>query len=151
MKGQYPKPRSLKLTGADSRYHRNNPTPAVSTSVPSAPDWLDDAAKAAWAEWPPELHRLGLLTELDLPAFGILCSTWSRWLRAARHVDQHGMTYTASTGLEKQHPMVGIEHEAGKSWLAQAQQFGLTPLSRQRLDVKVAETGDELEQLLSGG
>ena len=151
MRGPYPKASSLKLTGSDRRYHRSNPTPAVPASVPAAPDWLGDDAKAAWDEWAPELHRLGLLTELDLPAFGVLCSTWSRWLRASRYVDEHGLTYTASTGLEKQHPMVGIEHEAGKSWLAQAQQFGMTPLSRQRLDVKVAEKGDELEQLLSGG
>ncbi len=134
-RGPTPTPtKTLKLRGswrANSKRRPPQPPPVL----PKPPDWIGADARELWMDLAPKLSRLGLLTELDVGAFTILCVTWGHWREADRYIAQHGDVYTNAAGLEKRHPMSGIASDTAKMLLTLCGQFGLTPLSRQRLQV----------------
>lgn len=80
MKGRKPKPTQLKIvqgTFRPDRAPQNEPKPRP--IAPDCPLDLSDAARTIWLEIAPSLEKLGLLTEVDGPAFGMLCEAQARY------------------------------------------------------------------------
>jgi phage terminase small subunit len=66
--GRPPQPTHLKLICGNPGHRpiRPEPQPAISETVPDAPDFLAPYAVDEWYRIGPELHRLGLLTVVDV-------------------------------------------------------------------------------------
>ena len=131
----------------------NAPKPRPVADTP--PAWLDAEALELWHTIGPRLEKLGLLTELDGAAFAVLCSQYGIMRQAAAEISTAGATTTDSRGTPKKNPATSVYNQAAQLWRLMAADFGLTPLSRGRLDVhqvtdEEAREMAEMERLLSG-
>lgn len=132
-----PKPTELRLLEGN-RSHRpipNNPDPEK--VFPKPPKWLDRTGKKEWRKRGKELYNLGLLTILDLPAFGIYCDMYSEYEQAKKVKESEeykNLNFMDQLKVDK-------EIRIAKDKYAQQVrmydiEFGMTPSSRTRLDVK---------------
>ena len=150
MSGPPPKPTALKRLEGNPGKHRlneNEPQPAVGCD---APDWLTPGARAEWGRVYPEIARLGLITVVDRAAFAAYClavDIMERATAAMRPTDENPLPeltekLTRATGAES------LRREAMKTIKSFATEFGFTPASRSRIEIKSPE-GDDLEALVS--
>jgi len=153
-KGRKPKPTALKkLEGNPGRRPLNGSEPQPRSDCPECPAWLSDEAKEEWNRIAPELHRLGLLTYVDMAALAGYCESWAQYQRAVKYINENGDFFVmynedGSVRYMQQVPQVAIASNALKHVRAFAAEFGLTPSSRSKLNVKPPEEKSELEELL---
>lgn len=102
------------------------------------PGWLDDAARAVWAEVAPTLP-VGTLTAADVPMFGVLCTALARYREAAALIARDGVLIPGARGVVK-HPAAQLARDAAQQALALSARFGLTPVDRDRLRSPVADS-----------
>jgi len=132
----------------------NEPKPAPVVDVPEPPSWLNRYAKREWRERAPELVKVGLLTKADVASFTMLCQAYGKWEEHERYIKKHGdtFTYTNKAGAENEveRPQVKLAHKAYERYKALCTEFGVTPASRTRIEVKPEEKeSDPMEALLS--
>ena len=131
--GPQPVPSALKhLKGNPGRrpISGDEPKPLVTSDVPEPPDWLLIYAKAEWTAVAPELHRLGLLTAVDLTAFAAYCQSYSRWRSAEELMGENDNTVVEETGVERRVPQAVIAQVALADMNRFGSQFGLSPSAR---------------------
>ncbi len=151
--GPPPKPTALKLLrGNPGRRPVNTREPKPKANTRACPKWLSAEAQAAWKLIVPELKKLGLFTAIDTDALVIYCDTWSRWKRAVRFLQEHGDTYAVADAdgneRHKTYPQVGIARSLLPVLNRYAQEFGMTPSARSRIEIKADEpSGGVLEFL----
>ena len=114
----------LLMGNPSKRPHRPGIEPEIPAKSPDPPGFLSPAAKAEWARLGPELHRLGLLSALDVMAFAAYCQAYATWcdalqLAAANAVDPDAQRLLAS-----------VARDAMKDMVRLARAFGMTPASR---------------------
>ena len=127
---------------------QNEPRPAP--IMPDCPTWFDAEAKKFWATYGPKLHAIGLLTEVDGPAFSAICERYSLYVRCVKRLKSKGLIMKTESGYEQQRPEVSIAKNALADVKSFLTEFGMTPAARSRIDLKVDEKEiDEMEQLLS--
>lgn len=107
--------------------------PASAFGVAKMPKWLDLEAKRFWRQHAPGLEANGCLTALDTMSFALVCSAWSHLLEAERIIAAEGAVIATTRGGLRAHPAVRQRTTWEKCFLAGAKDFGLSPLSRQRL------------------
>ncbi len=139
--GPKPKPSNLKrLEGfRKERINQQEPRPRLSKRVPPAPSYLPALAKKEWKRHATELHRLGLLTDLDRPALEGYCQAYAAFVEASINIQKHGVLVKAQSGFPIQSPYLGIANQASdrmKKWMCE---FGMTPSSRSRIEVGKGE------------
>lgn len=135
------KPAALeKLQGGPSHRPLNaeEPKPAVATSI-AAPGWLDRPARDVWNSLAPELHRLGLLTVVDVQMLAGGCRWWAVY-RAADAVLKRrarsrklGLTDETKANGRQAIPEVEIARKAFKEATDVFSRFGITPSERTRV------------------
>ena len=95
------------------------PPPAL---LPPEPDWEDGPALDAWRKWAPGLVSLGVLTEMDWPAFESMCQLHAVKAEAHKHVYTDQRAMSAYLRAEQQ--------------LRQCmREFGMTPSARSGLSI----------------
>lgn len=127
MRGRPPKPTALKVLAGNPGHRRLNeqePKPALGATIPEYLLRFPDAA-AAWKRWAPKLQDLGVLTEIDAPAFGRLCRLWAE--DQARAIERH----PSDPRL-----LVEIRHLEGR--------FGMTPADRARIKAEPKKAKSKL-------
>ena len=131
--GPQPVPSELKrLKGNPGRrpISDDEPKPPIPPGVPEPPDWLEAYAKDEWGVVAPELHRMGLLTVLDLTALAAYCQSYARWRLAEEWMSKEGNTIVEETGLERRVPQAVIAQAALVDMNRFGSAFGLTPSAR---------------------
>lgn len=152
-------PRQLKIVRGTFRKDRNpaqEPEPTKVAHVPSAPAYLGRHAKAHWKKIASELVRAGVLTTVDLGALEILCSAYGEFREAyeAVYTDARGNERSFREYMRGRNSQTMPEYNAMKAakaeYKAYATEFGITPSSRNRLELKPkkGETQDPMEALL---
>ena len=155
-RGRKPKPTALKvLEGNPGKRPLPQNEPKPKPIAPERPTWLTGEGKKMWERLAPELERLGLLTALDGEAFAAACQRWGTYVDCQKYLKKHGRTYTytnkAGAENEIERPQVKIAQKALDQFRAFCSEFGLTPSSRTRIEVKTLEgEEDPMEVLLSG-
>jgi P27 family predicted phage terminase small subunit len=145
------KPTKLKVIQGTFRKDRapaNEPKPRP--IAPSMPADLSGRARTLWKRLKSKLEKLELLTELDGPMFTTMCEAWARWydararlrgvLRSQTKVKDLALIRKAELSVER------AEH----SFRLLANEFGLSPAARARLDVDVGKEVDDLDEFLDG-
>ncbi len=120
---------------------RSLPEPACVEECPPPPRHLSDYAKEEWQHVAPELHRLKLLTILDVSALAVYCSAAAQLREAqeaiARMARQdgrgHALTIKGSADNQVINPLLRIARQASNDMLRYGAAFGLTPNGRLRL------------------
>jgi P27 family predicted phage terminase small subunit len=136
MPGPPPEPARLRLLKGNpgKRPVRSPPEPARADERPEPPRHLQGYAREAWLELAPELHRLNLLTTLDLGPFSVYCAAYATWRQAEEALAREGtLTIANAEGHQRVHPLVRISSQAMNDMLRFGAAFGLTPSGRLRL------------------
>jgi P27 family predicted phage terminase small subunit len=152
-RGRKPKPTQLKeLQGNPGKRALPKEEPRPKPGEPTRPEWLLPEAKREWTRVVAELKRLKMLTLVDRAALAGYCQAYARAVQAEKIVTKEGATYETGTGQIKVRPEMMI---ALREWVAVrmfCEQFGLTPSSRARLDVRDSGgDGDPFEEWLRSG
>lgn len=137
------------------------PSPNVQLKVPNPPIVLkkNKIARREWNRIAPELHRLGLLTDIDLTALALYCITYSQWIEAIDNIrrckegnkeEGSGMVITSPTGYTTQSPYMKIATEKASEIRSYLVEFGMTPSSRGRVKAvtKPPSEGDEFDDFM---
>ena len=134
--GTKPKPPAIKLReGNLGRRPINHREPQYPSTLPPAPDELDQDAKAEWERGGALLVGQRVVTEGDLPILTMYCAVWSQWLQAQRALMQHGLMVVDDKGAAKISPWFTVAEKTGLELRRVAAELGLTPSSRARLQV----------------
>jgi P27 family predicted phage terminase small subunit len=152
-RGRKPKPVELKqLQGNPGKRALPKNQPRPKPGAPTRPGWLLPEAKREWTRVVAELKRLKMLTVVDRAALAGYCQAFARAVQAERALTEQGTTYETDTGQIKARPEMMI---AMREWIAVrmfCEQFGLTPSSRARLDIRdPSGDGDPFEEWLRSG
>jgi P27 family predicted phage terminase small subunit len=103
-------------------------------AVLTPPKALSREAKAEWRELAPQVHRLGLLTQTTAQSFKLLCQVLGT-VRQMEAVLADGMTVVNDKGVRRSRPEVHILQNARAQARALLESWGLSPRSRQNVDV----------------
>jgi P27 family predicted phage terminase small subunit len=143
-------PTRLKLLRGNPGKQRlpvNEPMPQIAASCPEPPAFVTGHAADQWWIAAPELHRLGLLTVVDVPMLAAFCQAYARMRVAeealARMSDRdetmlHGLLIKTVDGATKRNPLTTVIELAVKDMLACGSQLGMTPAARSRIAVGVS-------------
>jgi P27 family predicted phage terminase small subunit len=157
--GRPPKPTALHvLNGNPSKLNlkkRETTEPKPKPIAPKRPAWVTGEGKRMWDKLVPELERLGLFTAVDGEAFAAACHSWGTYVYCQKYLKKNGLTYEyenkSGAVNEIERPEVKIGQKALDHFRAFCSEFGLTPASRTRIEVKTPESQeDPTEALLSG-
>lgn len=113
--------------------------------VPSIPRHLSKQAREIWNRVVPDIDAMGLLTTADGGQLAEYCTTLATVYRLQKHLEKHGFSYEvhAPSGTllsYRKRPEVSQLREAQGRVDRLAQQFGLTPVARSRVEVTAAYT-----------
>ncbi len=128
--------------GTDSGGRKLIEAPRFLRLPPDKPGDLSEFASELWDQVVDELQRLEILKPIDAAALTFACETWARGKQAQLVLNEHGMTYTTSTGFVRKRPEVAIVTEAGREFRAWAAEFALTPSAEGKISSK-GPSGDE--------
>lgn len=142
-RGRKPTPTHLKLVKGNPGKRAlpaNEPAPVL--MIPPVPPELCDDAKLEWGRVSVELHRLGLLAEIDRAALAAYCQAYGRWISAERALRAQagnkktcgGLLARTSNGNVIQNPLIGIANKAASDMVRYAAEFGMTPSARARVN-----------------
>ena len=143
MKGRKPKPTKLKeLAGNPGGRPLNSsePRPPTPDRAPYAPRYLNAEGKREWRRIVPLLMSLGLYTDLDYAALAMYCQAYGRWVQAERALAKQELILTGAEGGMYQNPMLHVANKAWDQMRKILAEFGLSPSSRSRLQLRA---GDE--------
>jgi len=130
--------------------HRKPKPAAVLELVPAQPYplppvKLSAAATAAWkAYWRSDVARVA--SEVDLPVIGRLFVMYDQYEQAIEVVNK-ALVVKGSTGQIRVNPIADYAYKLAGQILRLEEELGLTPLSRQRLGIAVAEKYRSLDDL----
>ena len=136
--GRNRKPTSLKLvdgTYRESRAAKNEAKPPVSVKIPKPPEQLTAEAKREWRRAAPMLHRLGLLSQADLPVFACYCQAWADFLLSVETIKYAPKVVKTPNGHLQVHPLMTMRRQCADQLLRFAGQFGMTPAARTKIDI----------------
>jgi P27 family predicted phage terminase small subunit len=119
------------------------------------PSWLPKGAKKEWRRLYPELEALGLLTIVDQASFAAYCIAVDQLERSTKALKPTRSNPTPEVQVtEKGYQTPSgpelMRREAIKTIKSFAAEFGFTPASRSRVQVKPREQKSDLASLLDG-
>ena len=138
----------------DGDYLPLRPEPDKIFKAPRMPSWLPKYGKMLWKKLVDDLVESGVLTKWDIPAFEQLCVTYSYVRESQDHIDSEGLIVIGAQnkGFVK-NPAMDMYTKCMASYVKQAEQFGLTPMARKRIDLnigKAAKKGNTFGNLGKG-
>jgi len=140
-----------KLIAGKLRKHRaqTGGGPERLTKPPSAPAELSAAARVEWDWLATEGVQLGTLTASDLRALRMLAEMLAQIDDLAARVQTEGFTLQSGDTI-KANPALRALESARVQAVALLKQFGMTPLSRQSVNLAPAPKADNPFANLSG-
>nr|WP_248114323.1 phage terminase small subunit P27 family [Bradyrhizobium sp. 2S1]MCK7667582.1 phage terminase small subunit P27 family [Bradyrhizobium sp. 2S1] len=120
---------------------RSEPQPTRPPTCPEPPQFIVGYAADEWRRVAPELHALGLLTRIDVPALAAYCVSYAGWRQAAELLARmavndpmtSGQLIKTKYGDARQNPLVSIARKYAADMVRFASEFGLTALARTRI------------------
>ncbi len=167
MRGRKPKPAARQIAEGDPRKHGVNKLQEkldaevqARRGLPPCPKHLSGKARSAWNFWAKELQLMNLDCLPDAMMLEGACSNYARAVEADDIVARDGLILEISTIDEdtgerhiqktQANPAVAISNAAWRLVRAFCSEFGLSPVSRQRLTIETKEKEqDDLMKLLS--
>jgi len=110
---------------------------SVESILPDPPENLEEVALIEWNRIAPQLHKLGVLTELDTTLLHMYCVVFSRWIRAEQKIaeikNKEGEISETPNGYHQQSVWLQISNQCIKQTQSLCAEFGLSPATRARL------------------
>jgi P27 family predicted phage terminase small subunit len=121
--------------------NKNEPQPPIPPEPPEPPAFLSGYARDEWHRLAEGLHRLGLLTRLDVMTFSTYCTSIGRWVAAEqalaamaeRDPESGALTIRSATGCVMMNPLLRVAVASASDAVRYAAEFGLSPAARSRV------------------
>lgn len=140
--GRKPKPTNLKILHGESRPSHLNPAePAPRDALPVCPDDVTDEVREIWNYTVRELDAMNLAHAADRDALHSYCEAVVRHRRLCRLASRSQPLITGQKGNWVTNPIWRQVRDAAAEVRAGAAEFGLTPSSRSRIEVKGSDDG----------
>jgi P27 family predicted phage terminase small subunit len=125
--------------------------PTIPPEIPEPPECLSGYSLDEWHRLAPELHRLGLLSVLDVGPLSAYCGAVGRWKTASEALQATSEGERLLVG-HKPNPLIKIIRDAADQMQRLGSAFGLGgPNSRARLVGIVKQPASKFAGLLGGG
>lgn len=111
-------------------------TDELPVSDSDAPEILTDDAKEVWNQLVPDLRRVNLLRKTDEIVFAIFCEQVAKYWLSIRELEKVGHVYETDSNhgsMRRKDPWVDIGDSAYRNIMKAVDDFGLSPLARQRI------------------
>lgn len=108
-------------------------------AMPQAPRWLKAAARREWRRVARMLYNAGLLTQVDKAVLAMYCQAYGRMVEAEKELEQGmsgGEVILSDRGNLYINPWLNVATAAAKDVLRLAQELGMTPAARSRVQVE---------------
>jgi len=120
-------------------YNQREPQPELSDVEPLE-SMTVEAEIAEWKRTAPELTKVGLLTDLDKPAFAQYCYHYCQWDAVTAEIRRTGLLVVEQRDPDDpdkvrvpfRNPLLPVAAEHSKMMLRYLTEFGMTPSSRSR-------------------
>ena len=147
MSGRRPKPTAVKLVqGNPGKRPLNDAEPKPERSSARAPRGLGAEGARFWRRYAPGLAALGVLTEVDEPAFRMAAEHYEVALRAAQQLHEEELVLESRDGPKK-NPLTQILRDNSTALRAFLTEFGMTPASRSKIRIESEEQPSLADEL----
>ena len=134
MRGRKPIPTALRLVqGNPGKRPLNMAEPKPAHSMPTCPAHLSPTAKAEWKRLGREMHRLGIISQLDRAALAAYCQAYGRWTEAERKLKETPTLIKLPSGYIQPSPWLAIANKQLELMHRYLSDLGLSPVSRSRV------------------
>jgi P27 family predicted phage terminase small subunit len=138
MRGEKPLPTNVKKLRGTLRKHRvrkNEPQPPARSSVPRPPERLKGTlARAKWRSLAADLWHLGLLPRISEDMLFQYCVAWQIYCDALEMVERVGSVVKTQSGNYIVSPWQAVVNRQAEVMRTIAQEFGMTPSSKTRVE-----------------
>jgi P27 family predicted phage terminase small subunit len=141
-RGPQPKPAKLRLLeGArPSKVNHNEPVP--SDDLPVCPDWVAPEVRQVWDYTVQELDQMGLASSADRDVLLAFCEQVNTHRRACQMLAKSDVLIKGPLGGPVRNPAVVVQRDSAQAIRSLAQEFGLSPSARARIQVQADHTAD---------
>lgn len=140
MKGRKPIPVALKMVnGNPGKRPIDMTTFAPEARIPRCPSHLKGEARKEWRRITEELHRYGMIAEVDKDLLAMTCTTWARYVEAETMIEKaaqaggSGLFVKTPNGFPVQSPWLSVSNTAIERFTRLCAEFGLSPAARARV------------------
>lgn len=114
----------------------SNPTfQGLAAKIPPVPGNISDDARRHWYFIGERLVAGGLLCEVDLGQFQILCQTWALYLEAHKKCEDKGEFQNTPNGYQQLAPWAVARERHANRYQKIADKFFLSPRARKAVDI----------------
>lgn len=125
------------------------PQPKMAAGV-LPPEFLKDRGLATWEKTRTQLLDLGVLSEIDVSAFGMYCRCDDEIAWCDKVLEEQGHFFTSETGYVGQHPAVNQRFKWIDLKRRYEAEFGMTPSSRSSVIVNKPKSGGVMKRQRTG-
>jgi P27 family predicted phage terminase small subunit len=153
---RHPHPTYLKVLRGNPGHRplpEREPEPTQSDAVPEPPPWIEGEGAAEWRRVAPELHRLRLVTPVDLSVLEAYCLAYGHWRDAEEALARMRKNDPLVRGLwikvgkdgpPIENPLIRTSRRCAGTFLQAAMLLGISSLARARLaGVGIGPSGDK--------
>ena len=153
MSGPPKTPTHLRLVkGNPSKRAINKNEPKPPSGVPPIPKHFDKRGKYWFKRMGEELDAVGVMSTLDAKALELLVEAYTEYRHHCEVLDKEGYTYQTSSAtgekIVKAHPAAAMKADAWKRIRAMLSEFGMTPASRSKVEIKAPAGEDPFAEFL---
>ena len=123
------------------------PKQEILFEMPPPPDYLGEYGTKEWNRTGPQLVRMKMLGESDLPAFEAYCMNIQLMIDARLDIAQNGMTVIGHRGRVR-NPAIAAFGQASTAIRGFVSEFGLSPSARSR--IRIPKDDNDVLSLLMG-
>lgn len=114
--------------------------------MPAPPVYFGEYAKKEWNRTGPQLVKMKMLNETDLPAFEAYCMNIELLINAQLDIRDNGMTVLGHRGRVR-NPAIAAFGQASTAIRGFVSEFGLSPSARSRIRIPTEDV-DILAELM---
>ena len=125
----------LRARGTFQPYRRKG-EPPIYAGRPDHPEILKGEALAEWERMVPLMEQMGTLEQVSAGILAAYCQAWEDFCEAKRMLDKTGIITKNSSDDIIANPLVRVRRDAFDRLFHAAQELGITPVSRAKLNVE---------------
>lgn len=150
-RGPAPAPTVLRILHGERKDRLNPAEPIPRAAPPVCPDDVSAEVRAVWDETLAELDAMHVATAADRDALRCFCEAVVTHRKASALLAGSALLIKGQKGNLVRNPVLAIQRDAAHLIRQFAQEFGLTPSARSRIEVKGSEAGGESNPFAGAG
>lgn len=151
VRGPAPKPTKLRLLEGTHPERVNPREPVPSADLPLPPDEIADDVREVWDYTVAQLDLMGVASAADRDALYCYAQAVVTHRKAARLLAGSPVLIKGQLGGLVRNPALAVARDAAYTIRQFAQEFGLTPSARTRVDAKRDESSEDVNPFAGTG